>query len=274
LTPGPVAETMSRGRVRNAKKPARREKTDPSGPWPDRSAWAWPGMTVRDELDYLVWIAETAEAVGFHGPDSRARWREAVQAAYDALVDPMVHEHGDPLPPDVPPAQRPGTWPDVPAARIQGMTVRHQLTVIRTIAGLSRGHAGAHHQPAEGERWAERVQRAFDAMHHGPDRPMPDSAKTKSAAEVARAAATKAGNGRAGASKTGARAAGARGGDSKPAIGKGAREARPSKGAAEGARAKTSPKAASARAASARASGKRAAPRPPARAPSKAKKRR
>jgi hypothetical protein len=183
---------MGGGRVKNAKKPARREKTDLSGPWPDRPATAWPGMTVRDEVDYLVWIAETAEAVGFHGGDSVGRWRDAVQSAYDALVDPMVSEHGDPLPPDVPPAQRPGTWPDVPAARIPGMTIRHQLTVLRTMSGLCRAHAGVHHHPTEAQRWAERVQRAFDALHHGPDLPMPDSARTKSAAETQKEAAAKA----------------------------------------------------------------------------------
>src|SRR5262245_33709534 len=120
-------------RVKKAKKKAPAAKPAPSGPWPDLAVPA-SGMTVRRQLDYLAWMAETAEAVGFHTPDETTRWREATQRTYDALVDPMVHEHGDPLPPDVPPAMRPGTWPDVPAARIQGMTVRHQLTLIRTIA--------------------------------------------------------------------------------------------------------------------------------------------
>jgi hypothetical protein len=198
---------MSRGRVKNAKKPARREKTALSGPWPDRAASAWPGMTVRDEIDYLSWIAEAAEQVGLHGGETLGRWREAVQAAYDALADPMVHEHGDPLPPDVPPAQRPGTWPDVPAVRIPGMTVRHQLTVLRTMSGLCRGHAGVHHQPADAERWAERVQRAFDALHHGPDLPMPESARTRPPSAAKETAPKAAGSGAKRDRESGAKAA-------------------------------------------------------------------
>jgi hypothetical protein len=147
--------------------------------WPDREAATSLGITVREQLDYLAWIGEAAEAVGLHAGDQLLRWREAVQRAYDAFFDPMVGEHGDPLPPDVPPAVHPGAWPDVPAARIQGMTVRHQLTVIRTIAGLCRRHGTVHHQPAEIERWSRRVQQACDAMDHGASLPMPDEARSR-----------------------------------------------------------------------------------------------
>jgi hypothetical protein len=163
--------------VKKAKKKAPSASASP-GVWPDRPAASSSGTTVRHQLDYLAWMSETAEAVGFHPPEATNKWREAVQRAYDALVDPMVHEHGDPLPPDVPPAVRPGTWPDVPAARIQGMTVRHQLTVIRTIATLSRNQVGAHHHPEDGAKWSSRVQSARDALDHGPGHVLPESART------------------------------------------------------------------------------------------------
>jgi hypothetical protein len=171
---------MGRARVKKAKKTApRTAKPSAPAPWPDRQAASSLGIDLREQLDYLAWIGETAEAVGFHSGETLGRWREAAQRAYDALVDPMVSEHGDPLPPDVPPAMQPGTWPDVPAARVQGMTVRHQLTVMRTISVLCRGHVSTHHNPAESDRWAARVQAAVDAMDHGASPPMPDSARTR-----------------------------------------------------------------------------------------------
>jgi hypothetical protein len=167
-------------RVKKAKKKAPRTSKSPSpAAWPDREAASSLGITVREQLDYVAWISEAAEAVGFHTGESLTRWREAVQRAYDAFFDPMVQEHGDPLPPDVPPALQPGTWPDVPAARIQGMTIRHQLTFLRTASGLCRLHVGVHHQSAESERWSKRVQTACDAMDHGASHPIPDAARTR-----------------------------------------------------------------------------------------------
>jgi hypothetical protein len=59
---------------------------------------------VRDQLDYLVWIAEAIEPVGFHATDEVERWRPRIDRAYLALIDAMVPGHGDPLPPDVPPS--------------------------------------------------------------------------------------------------------------------------------------------------------------------------
>ena len=146
--------------------------------WPDRPAAATHGMTVRDQLDYIGWIAETAEAIGFHPSSDVETWRQRLHRAYLALVDPMVSEHGDPLPPDVPPATRPGTWPDIPAATIPGMTIRHQLTVFRTISILCRAHGPVHHNPIDADRFAARVQVAYEAMHHGAAYPMPDTART------------------------------------------------------------------------------------------------
>ena len=147
--------------------------------WPDIPAVKSQGTKVRDLLDYLAWVSEQAEQIGMHSPPDLEPWRGRVQRAYSALVDPMFQGHGDPLPPDVPPSVRPGTWPDVPAAGIQGMTVRHQLTVIRTIAEQSRRQGAAYHAPAEVERWTARVVAAHGAMDHGAALSMPDSARTK-----------------------------------------------------------------------------------------------
>jgi hypothetical protein len=147
--------------------------------WPDIPAAKGQSPKVRELLDYLAWVAEAAEQLGMHsGPDLES-WRQRVQRAYSALVDPMMQGHGDPLPPDVPPSVRPGTWPDVPAAGIQGMTVRHQLTVIRTISEQSRRQGPAYHSPADAERWVARVVAAHGAMDHGAALTMPDSARTK-----------------------------------------------------------------------------------------------
>lgn len=143
--------------------------------WPDVPA-AGASKSVRRELDYLCWVAEQAEALGLHSPPDLESWRARVQRAYDALVDPMFPGHGDPLPPDVPPSVRPGMWPDVPAAGIQGMTVRHQLTVIRTISDMARRVPAPYQAPAEATRWAARVRAAHDAMDHGASLVMPDTA--------------------------------------------------------------------------------------------------
>jgi hypothetical protein len=144
--------------------------------WPDLPAPGGSGKTLRRELDYLCWIAEQAEALGLHSPPDLEPWRARVQRAYDALVDPMFPGHGDPLPPDVPPSVRPGMWPDVPAAGIQGMTVRHQLTVIRTISDMARRVTAAYQSPADAARWAPRIHAARDAMDHGASLVLPDTA--------------------------------------------------------------------------------------------------
>ena len=146
--------------------------------WPDLPVPGGAGRTLRRELDYLCWIAEQAEALGLHSPPDLEPWRARVQRAYDALVDPMFPGHGDPLPPDVPPSVRPGTWPDVPAAGIQGMTVRHQLTVIRTISDAARRVTAAYQSPPEASRWSARVHAARDAMDHGASLVMPDTAQS------------------------------------------------------------------------------------------------
>ncbi len=147
--------------------------------WPDCSAATTPGVTVRDRLDYIVWIAEAMEPVGFHATDEVERWRPRVDRAYQALIDSMVPGHGDPLPPDVPPSIRPGTWPDVPAATIPGMTVRHQLTVIRTVAASSRTSRSFPHQPSDVAAWTGRVLTAYEALDHGPALSMPPEARTQ-----------------------------------------------------------------------------------------------
>lgn len=147
--------------------------------WPDCSAATTPGVTVRDRLDYIVWIAEAMEPVGFHATEEVDRWRPRVDRAYLALIDSMVPGHGDPLPPDVPPSIRPGTWPDVPAATIPGMTVRHQLTVIRTVAAASRTNRSFPHQPADVAAWTARVLTAYEALDHGPALSMPPEARTQ-----------------------------------------------------------------------------------------------
>jgi len=147
--------------------------------WPDCSAATTAGVTVRDRLDYVVWIAEAMEPVGFHATEEVERWRPRVDRAYLALIDSMVPGHGDPLPPDVPPSIRPGTWPDVPAATIPGMTVRHQLTVIRTVAAASRANRSFPHHPADVAAWTARVLTAFEALDHGPALAMPPEARTQ-----------------------------------------------------------------------------------------------
>lgn len=147
--------------------------------WPDLSAATSPGQKVRDQLDYLVWIAEAMQPVGFHRADEIESWRGRVHRAYVAIVDSMVPGHGDPLPPDVPPTVHPGAWPDVAAATMPGMTIRHQLAVIRTIAAHTREDRHFPHSPAGILAWTGHVQTAYDALDHGPSLPMPPSARTE-----------------------------------------------------------------------------------------------
>lgn len=149
-----------------------------SSVWPDVPAAASAGRKIRDQLDYIVWISEVMEPAGFHGGADQEGWRRRTQTAYSSLVDAMAPGHGDPLPPDVPPAVRPGTWPDVPSGAVPGMTVRHQLAVIRAIASTSRTNRLHPHSPQDVAAWATRVQAAFDALDHGPSLAMPDAART------------------------------------------------------------------------------------------------
>jgi hypothetical protein len=118
------------------------------------------------------------EPAGFHGGADQEEWRRRVQTAFAALVDAMAPGHGDPFPPDVPPSTQPGTWPDVPSSGVPGMTVRHQLAVVRTIATQSRANRLFPHQPHEIDAWTSRVQAAYDALDHGPALAMPESART------------------------------------------------------------------------------------------------
>ena len=60
--------------------------------------------------------------VNFDGLTDLGVWRGRVQQAYRALFMPPVPNHGDPYPPDVPPPRNPGIWPDIPSARVPGMT--------------------------------------------------------------------------------------------------------------------------------------------------------
>jgi hypothetical protein len=145
--------------------------------WPDLPAGPNGGRTVRELLDYVVWVTEQVERTGAHGGLDLEPWRQRVHRAYLSLIDSMVPGHGDPLPPDVPPSVQPGQWPDIAAAEIPGMTVRHQLTVLRTVAGNARAER-PHQPPADTERWAERIRATFDALDHGPTLPMPPEART------------------------------------------------------------------------------------------------
>jgi hypothetical protein len=147
--------------------------------WPDLPAATSLGQKVRDQLDYVVWVAEAIEPVGFHGGDEVDAWRARIQRAYVAIVDSMVLGHGDPLPPDIPPAVRPGTWPDIASATIAGMTIRHQLSVLRTVAAHTRDDRQFPHTPPDTAAWTARVQTAYDALDHGPALPMPDSARSE-----------------------------------------------------------------------------------------------
>ncbi len=146
--------------------------------WPDGPAAMKAGLTVRAQLDYIVWIAEAMEPISFHPPPELDVWRRRVQTAYSALIDSFTPGHGDPLPPDVPPSVRPGFWPDVPAYSVPGMHVRHQLTVLRTVSGISRTNLVFPHSVTDVATWTARVQTAFDALDHGPSLVMPDTFKT------------------------------------------------------------------------------------------------
>ena len=153
-------------------------RVDVTSVWPDVSAATSPHMKVRDQLDYVVWVTSALEPLGFHEGAELEVWRTRVHRAYLALVDSMTPGHGDPLPPDVPPSVRPGLWPDGAAGGIPGMTVRHQLAVLRAIATATRTTRAFPHAPADVTTWAGRVQTAYDALDHGAALTIPAEART------------------------------------------------------------------------------------------------
>jgi hypothetical protein len=140
-------------------------------------------------LDYICWVAAQMRETGFHGGPDRDPWSRRVQTAFRALLNPLVLGHGDPYPSDVPPPKNPGIWPDVPAALIPGMTLRHQLVVLEIIADQCRGHASVHARVEEASEWDRRVAAAFEALDHGQALPMPDTARTTPSKAVLDAAA-------------------------------------------------------------------------------------
>lgn len=168
----------------------------PQPQWPDVPAATSPSSAVRDQLDYLAWVCEACEALGFHGGPELEAWRGRVQRAYAAMVDAMAPGHGDPFPPDVPPAIQPGTWPDVASAGVSGMTVRHQLAAIRVIAAQSRIPRPYPRAAADVAAWTQRVQTAYDALDHGGALVMPAAARSVAPAPPAavRPVRTKAGS--------------------------------------------------------------------------------
>ena len=153
--------------------------------WPEMESQYRRGETLRDMLDYVLWISQQMGQIGFHSGSERAHWCRRVHQAYAALFVPMVPGHGDPYPPDVPPARNPGIWPDIPSSLIPGMTLRHQLTVTRMLADKLRSRIWTHVRPTDIAEWDRRLARARDALEHGPDYPMPDEARSAPSAEAA-----------------------------------------------------------------------------------------
>ena len=82
--------------------------------WPDLPAATSPQLKVRDQLDYVVWVAGALEPLGFHEGAELEVWRTRTHRAYLALVDAMTPGHGDPLPPTSLPRCAPGSGPTSP----------------------------------------------------------------------------------------------------------------------------------------------------------------
>ncbi|MDA1193651.1 MAG: hypothetical protein O2894_00545 [Planctomycetota bacterium] len=139
-------------------------------------------------MDYLVWICREMRQLGFHSGSEREEWCRRCQAAYNAFCMPMLPGYGDPYPPDVPPARNPGIWPDIPAATIPGMTLRHQLTVLEMLSRQLRERSWPHARATEIAGWDERLGRAITALDHGDTMPMPKEAATQPSAEALAAA--------------------------------------------------------------------------------------
>jgi hypothetical protein len=148
-------------------------------PWPEMPSSARHGETVRQMLDYVCWITLDLQTLGAHGGGDLEAWRRRVGEAYRALVNPMVSGYGDPYPPDVPPAHSPGIWPDVAASDIPGMTIRHQLVVIRMLAEQSRAGVGVRARPELLQDLEARIARARTALDHGAAKSMPPEARTQ-----------------------------------------------------------------------------------------------
>jgi hypothetical protein len=147
-----------------------------------------PGETVRQMLDYLVWIAQDLQLLGAYAGSQAEHWRRQVGTAYRALVNPMIAGYGDPYPPDVPPPRSPGLWPDVAAHEMPGMTVRHQLAVVGMLADQSRQGVGVRARPEMLQELELRIGRARTALDHGPGRPMPSAARTQASKDLIAAA--------------------------------------------------------------------------------------
>jgi hypothetical protein len=158
-------------------------------PWPEMPSTSRPGESVRLLLDYVCWAVQELQQLGAVPTAEIGAWRPRVGRAFAALVNPMIAGYGDPYPPDVPPARSPGTWPDVAAADIPGMTVRHQLVVLGMLAEQSRNGVGLRARPELLAELEARIGRARAALDLGPSRPMPIQARSKASAEKLQAAA-------------------------------------------------------------------------------------
>jgi len=143
-----------------------------------------PDRTMRELLDYLVWITREMRQLGHHSGSDREEWCRRVQQSYAALFIPVFPGHGDPYPPDVPPARNPGIWPDVPSSKISGMTLRHQLTVAEMVLRDLRARSWTHARPEDIGEWDRRLSVAFAALDHGEAAPMPDEARTEASREA------------------------------------------------------------------------------------------
>jgi hypothetical protein len=153
-------------------------------PWPEVPSERRPGESIRRILDYLAWISRHAQQRGFHPAPEHAFWRRRVEEAYVALFVPVIVGYGDPYPPDVPPAEHPGEWPDVAAARVVGMTIRHQLKVIGLLAETLRQRVWVHARAEDVAAWDERLCRAREALDHGDAVPIPEEALTAPSKEA------------------------------------------------------------------------------------------
>ena len=158
-------------------------------PWPEMESQEAPGKTIRELLDYLCWINREMRQLGYHSGSDRETWCRSVHRAYTALFVPMVSGHGDPYPPDVPPARNPGIWPDIPSASIPGMTLRHQLTVMEMLATQLRNRRWIHARAQEVAGWDRRLKAAYDALQHGNSPTMPADARTEASPEALEEAA-------------------------------------------------------------------------------------
>jgi hypothetical protein len=197
-------------------------------PWPEMQSTVRPGETVRQMLDYLVWIAQDLQLLGAHSGAGAEHWRKQVGIAYRALVNPMIAGYGDPYPPDVPPPRSPGLWPDIAAHEIPGMTVRHQLAVIGMLADQSRQGVGVRARPEMLQELELRIGRARTALDHGPTKPLPAQARTQQSKDLIAAAQAEEHAVRLLARRLSKRSAGARKGSAKSA-GKAAKKAAPKK---------------------------------------------